>query len=144
MLVVVALAARLRADVIRRPCVRLAGVRAGKPLQDLATASKLAIANIPGVPRGAPVPDIDVADAMFAVPAPTGGKVSMGKARMADGRFVVFTVSKVTPGDPAQATPEQRIQMRQQIADAAGYGEAMSLVKDLRKKMKITVAESQL
>ena len=122
----------------------LAGVRAGKPLQDLATASKLAIANIPGVPRGAPVPDIDVADAMFAVPAPTGGKVSMGKARMADGRFVVFTVSKVTPGDPAQATPEQRIQMRQQIADAAGYGEAMSLVKDLRKKMKITVAESQL
>ena len=57
---------------------------------------------------------------------------------------VVFVIVRVTPGDPAQATPEQRIQMRQQIADAAGYGEAMSLVKDLRKKMKITVAESQL
>ncbi|GAA5010829.1 peptidylprolyl isomerase [Pseudoluteimonas lycopersici] len=122
----------------------LADVRAGKPLQDLATASKLPIANIPGVPRGAPVPDIDVADAMFAAPAPAGSKPSAGKARMADGRFVVFTVGKVTPGDPAQATPEQRIQMRQQIADAAGYGEAMSLVKDLRKKMKITVSESQL
>lgn len=122
----------------------LADVRGGKPLQDLANASKLAIANIPGVPRGAPVPDAAVADAMFAVPAPTGGKASAGKARMADGRFVVFTVGKVTPGDPAQATPEQRIQMRQQIADAAGYGEATSLVKDLRKKMKITVSESRL
>jgi peptidyl-prolyl cis-trans isomerase D len=63
---------------------------------------------------------------------------------MADGRFVVFAVSKVTPGDPAKATPEERIRMRQQIAQAAGYGEATSLVKELRKKMKITVAESRL
>jgi peptidyl-prolyl cis-trans isomerase D len=122
----------------------LADVQGGKPLQDLATTARLSVANIPGVPRGAPVPDIAVADAMFAVPAPTGGKPSAGKARMADGRFVVFAVGKVTPGDPAQATPEQRIAMRQQIADAAGYGEATSLVKELRKKMKITVSESQL
>jgi peptidyl-prolyl cis-trans isomerase D len=122
----------------------LADVRAGKSLQDLASAAKLAVANVPGVPRGAPVPDIDVADAMFRAPKPAGGKPSADKARMADGRYVVFAVTKVTPGDPAQATPEQRIQMRQQIAEAAGYGEATSLVKDLRRKMKITVAESQL
>ncbi len=122
----------------------LAEVRAGKPLQDLATARGLALANIPGVPRGAPVPDLDVADAMFQAPAPASGKVSAGKARTADGRYVVFTVSKVTPGDPTKATPEQRIAMREQIASAAGYGEATSLVKDLRKKMKITVAEDRL
>ena len=122
----------------------LADVRAGKPLQALASARGLTAANIPGVPRGAPVPDIDVADAMFRAPVPAQGKPSAGVARMADGRFVVFAVSKVTPGDPAQATPEQRIQMRQQIAEAAGYGEAMSLVKELRKKAKITVSESQL
>ncbi len=122
----------------------LAEVRAGKPLQDLATARGLTAANIPGVPRGAPVPDIDVADAMFRAPVPAQGKFSAGKARMADGRFVVFVVSKVTPGDPAQATPEQRIQMRQQIAEAAGYGEAMSIVKELRRKTKISVAEDRL
>ena len=122
----------------------LAEVRAGKPLQELAAARKLAMANVPGVPRGAPVPDIDVADAMFRAPAPAGDKPSAGKARMADGRFVVFVVDKVTPGDPEQATPEQRIAMRQQIAQAAGYGEATSLVKDLRRKMKITVAENRL
>ena len=122
----------------------LAEVNAGKPLQDLATARGLTAANIPGVPRGAPVPDIGVADAMFRAPVPAAGKLSAGKARMADGRFVVFIVSKVTPGDPTQATPEQRIQMRQQIAEAAGYGEATSMVKELRKKMKITVAEDRL
>ncbi|HET7126173.1 MAG TPA: SurA N-terminal domain-containing protein [Lysobacter sp.] len=122
----------------------LAEVRAGKPLQDLATARGLAVANIPGVPRGAPVPDIDVADAMFRAPKPAEGKLSADKARMADGRFVVFAVGKVTPGDPAKATSEERIRMRQQIAQAAGYGEATSLVKELRKKMKITVAESRL
>jgi peptidyl-prolyl cis-trans isomerase D len=122
----------------------LAEVRAGKPLQDLATARGLTIANVPGVPRGAPVPDIEVADAMFLAPKPAEGKVSADKARMADGRFVVFAVSKVTPGDPAKATPQERIQIRQQIAQAAGYGEATSLVKELRKKMKITVAESRM
>ncbi len=122
----------------------LADVRAGKPLQDLATARGLTAANIPGVPRGAPVPDIGVADAMFRAPAPAAGKLSADKARLADGRFVVFTVSKVTPGDPTKATPEQRIRMRQQIAEAAGYGEATSMVKELRRKMKITVAEDRL
>jgi peptidyl-prolyl cis-trans isomerase D len=122
----------------------LAEVRAGKPLQDLATARGLAVANVPGVPRGAPVPDIDVADAMFRAPKPADGKVSADKARMADGRFVVFTVGKVTPGDPAKATPDERIRMRQQIAQAAGYGEATSLVQELRRKMKITVSESSL
>lgn len=122
----------------------LAEVRAGKPLQDLATARGLAVANVPGVPRGAPVPDIDVADAMFRAPKPADGKVSADKARMADGRFVVFTVGKVTPGDPAKATPDERIRMRQQIAQAAGYGEATSLVQELRRKMKITVSEGSL
>jgi peptidyl-prolyl cis-trans isomerase D len=96
------------------------------------------------VPRGAPVPDIDVADAMFRAPAPAPGKASVDKARLADGRFAVFMVTKVTPGDPAQATPEQRIRMRQQIAEAAGYGEATSLVKELRRKVKVTVAENRL
>jgi peptidyl-prolyl cis-trans isomerase D len=122
----------------------LADVRAGKPLQDLAAAKSLSTASVPGVPRGAPVPDIAVADAMFRVPVPAEGKLSADKARMADGRFVVFTVTKVTPGDPKQATPEERIRMRQQIAGYAGTEEAVSLVKQLRRKMKITVAESQL
>jgi peptidyl-prolyl cis-trans isomerase D len=122
----------------------LAEVRAGKPLQDLATARGLTLATVPGVPRGAPVPDIDVADAMFRAPAPAPGKASVDKARLADGRFAVFMVTKVTPGDPAQATPEQRIRMRQQIAEAAGYGEATSLVKELRRKVKVTVAENRL
>jgi peptidyl-prolyl cis-trans isomerase D len=122
----------------------LAEVRAGKPLQDLAAARKLAMANVPGVPRGAPVPDIDVADAMFNAPVPAEGKFSAGKARMADGRFVVFVVTRVTPGDPTKATPQERIAMRQQIAQAAGADEAVSLVKDLRRKMKITVAENRL
>jgi peptidyl-prolyl cis-trans isomerase D len=122
----------------------LAEVRAGKPLQDLATARSLSVADVPGVPRGAPVPDIDVADAMFRAPVPAAGKLSADKARMADGRFVVFVVAKVTPGDPSRATPQERIQMREQIAQAAGYGEATSLVKELRRKVKVTVAENRL
>jgi len=122
----------------------VAEVNAGKSLHDLAAARGLVAATVPGVPRGAPVPDIKVADAMFAAPAPAAGKVSAGQARMGDGRFVVFTVGRVTPGDPSQATPQERIALRQQIAEAAGYGEATSLVKDLRRKMKITVSESRL
>ena len=121
----------------------LAEVRAGKPLQDLATARGLTAANIPGVPRGARCPT-STSPTRCSARRFRRRASSAGKARMADGRFVVFVVSKVTPGDPAQATPEQRIQMRQQIAEAAGYGEAMSIVKELRRKTKISVAEDRL
>ena len=122
----------------------VASLRAGKPLAELAAARQLVSSDMPGLPRGAPVPDAQANEAMFAVPAPAAGKVSPGKAVLADGSIVVFAVSKVIPGDPAEATAEQRSTLQQQLAQVHGNEDARSLVKALRQRMKVTVVEQQL
>ncbi|HVR81400.1 MAG TPA: SurA N-terminal domain-containing protein [Luteimonas sp.] len=122
----------------------VAQLQSGKPLSELAAARQLQPNALPGLQRGVPVPDAGTAEAIFAAPPPAAGKVSAGKAALADGQVVVFTVSKVTPGNPKEATTAQRMQLGQQLAQLAGGDDAQALVKALRKRMKITVAEDRL
>jgi len=122
----------------------VAALKKGETLQTLATARGLEATNIPAVQRGMPVPDEASAEAYFEVPAPAAGKVSPGKVALAGGRVVVFAVTKVTPGDPKTAPPQQRQALQQQLAQMAGNNDAADLVKSLRKRLKITVAEERL
>lgn len=122
----------------------VARLRAGTPLQELAAARQLQVSPLPALPRGMPVPDAETAEAIFAAPPAAPGKVSADKVVLGDGRIVVFTVSKVIPGDPKQATADQRLQLRQQLAQMAGNADTEALVKTLRKRMKIKVAEDRL
>lgn len=142
--------AAVRADRARRAALAgadqmLAALRQGKSLAELASARGLpAPSESAGLPRGAPVPDAKANDAIFAVPAPTAGQVAPGKAVLDDGRIVVFVVRKVTPGNPAEATPEQQEAMRQQVAQFSGEAQAGALVDALRRQVKITVADDRL
>lgn len=122
----------------------LAQVRGGQTLAQAASARGLQVVDLPDIPRGAPVPDPLANQALFNAPAPAAGKGSPGTARMADGRMAVFVVNKVTPGDVAKATPEQRVQLQQQLAQVGGVEDAQALVRALRKRLQITVAEDRL
>ncbi|MEO6264363.1 MAG: peptidylprolyl isomerase, partial [Luteimonas sp.] len=122
----------------------VAELRGGKLLAEAAAVRNLTPIELPGVPRGAPVPDAAASEAMFVVPPPAADKVSPGKAVLADGRIVVFAVGKVVPGDPNEATAEQKAALQQQLAQMAGVDDAEGLVRTLRKRMKITVAEDRL
>lgn len=122
----------------------VAELRAGKGLAELAAARGLVYSDVPAVPRGAPVPDAAAGEAMFAVPAPMAGKVSAGKVALADGRTVVFAVGRVIAGDPTQATPPQREQLKEQLAQLRGNDDTQSLRSALRKRLKITVVEERL
>src|SRR3546814_6400728 len=82
-------------------------------------------------------------EAYFEVPGPAEGKVSPGKATLGDGRVLVFAVTKVTPGDPKEASEQERAALQQQLAQVAGSEDADGMLKALRKRMKITVAESR-
>ena len=62
----------------------------------------------------------------------------------ADGRIVVFVVNKVVPGDPKEATADQRLQLQQQLAQLAGNSDAEALVKTMRRHMTIKVADDRL
>ncbi|WP_226469870.1 SurA N-terminal domain-containing protein [Luteimonas panaciterrae] len=122
----------------------VAKLKAGESLATIAAAQKLAVQDVPGLPRTAPVPDPAATKAYFEAPAPAAGKVSPGKASLPDGSIVVFAVTKVTPGDPKEAGEPERMQLRQQFGQLIGTEDATSLVEALRKRMKITVAEERL
>lgn len=123
----------------------LVRVKGGETLEAIALSKQLPPPQtIPGLPRGAPVPDAAVAEAIFAVPAPAAGKVAAGHASMPDGRIVLFAINKVTPGDVAAMPAQQREQLQQQIAQIGGGDDVQALVSALRKRVKVTVVEQNL
>ncbi|GAB3732545.1 peptidyl-prolyl cis-trans isomerase [Luteimonas pelagia] len=130
-------AAQARADAI------LEAVRAGGSLAE-AAGEGIEVAEVPGVPRGAPVPDAATSEAMFALAPPAAGEVAAGSLARDDGSVVVFVVRGVTPGDPAAATPEQREGLRAQLAEIHGMADAQAFTDALRKRMSVSIAEERL
>jgi peptidyl-prolyl cis-trans isomerase D len=122
----------------------VAQVRGGASLKDLAATQGLVASDMPAIPRNAPVPDKVTAEAAFNLPPPAPGKVSVDKVLLPDGRAVVFAVSKITPGNPAEAPPEQKASLQQQLVQYGGIDDVLGVVHALRKPMLITVAEDRL
>ncbi|MGH8026870.1 MAG: peptidyl-prolyl cis-trans isomerase [Pseudoxanthomonas sp.] len=122
----------------------LARIAKGETLQAIAAADKLQTGELPGIPRGAPMPSPEINAAIFAAQRPAAGKASAAKARMEDGNYVVFVVNKVNEGDLAKITPEQRVQLQQQVTQMGGAGNVASYVAALRKQYKITRKEDKL
>jgi peptidyl-prolyl cis-trans isomerase D len=120
-----------------------AGLRSGGDFAKLA-GDGVAVQTVTAVPRGAPVPDPAASEAYFRAGIPAAGKRVAGKARLAGGSFVVFTVDKVSPGDPREASPQERQMLRQQLAMIRGNEAAAGLLENLRKRMKVTVVEARL
>ena len=116
----------------------------GESLQAIAAARSLVAQDVPGLPRGAPVPDRAASEAYFAAPVPAAGKGSPGKVQLADGSVLVFNVTKVTPGNPEDASDEERDMLKQQLGALAGREDADTLLRTLRQQMKVSVVESKL
>ena len=75
----------------------------------------------------------------------SGGTMSdSGTTYAADGSVLVFNVTKVTPGNPDDASGEERSMVQQQLAALAGREDADTLLRTLRQQMKVTVVESRL
>lgn len=141
--------AEIRGDRMRKALedeaeAMVAKLEGGAALSELAAAKELAAQDVPGVPRNAPVPTPAATEAYFEVPVPAESKVSPGKVMLDNGSAVVFAVTKVTPGDPEEASGQERTMLQQQLAQVAGNEDAQGMLKSLRKRMKITVAESRL
>ncbi len=123
----------------------VARLNQGETLDAIAASKQLPPPQVlPGVPRGAPVPEASVAEAIFGVPVPAAGKVSAGQAALSNGGTVLFTVNKVTPGDVASLPPQQREMLQQQIAQVGGGDDVRALVDALRKRVKVQVVEQNL
>ena len=122
----------------------VAAVRAGTPLKDAAGAQQLAVSEVAGLSRNMPMPDPAAVEAMFNAPPPAAGKASAGQVTLADGRVVVYAVSRVIPGNPAEAGTEQKLSYQQQLVQMAQQDDLEALVHSLRKRIKVSVAEDRL
>ena len=99
---------------------------------------------MPGIPRGAPVPDAQANEAYFQVAPPAEGKSTPGKARTADGRWIVFEVTKVGHADESEIKPEQRTQFLSVQAERLGDEDALATGRQERKRMRVDIAEDRL
>jgi len=136
---------RARQAAAERADALLAQLRGDRTLAELATAEGLpAPQTVPGVPRGAPLIDASVSEAIFAAEAPAEGAATAGKQVLDDGAIVLFTVDKVVPGNAADLPVAQREMLQQQLAQVAGADDAQALVSALRQGMEIEVVEKNL
>lgn len=116
----------------------------GTALSEVAEEEGLAVQEVPGVPRGTPVPHPAAVEAYFSAEAPAEGASTPGKVVLDDGHIVVFEVTAVNPGNPEDASAQERAMLAQQLEVGAGNDAAASLLRTLRQNMKVTVVESQL
>ena len=141
--------AAIRADRARQAALKEADalvsrVAAGETLAAVATSKQLPLQALPGLRRGMPIPDPKVSAAIFAAKAPTAGASTPGRVALDDGRIALFALEAVKPGNPAEASAQEREMLRQQLSQAFGMGDADVLSRHLRKQMKVTVIEANL
>jgi peptidyl-prolyl cis-trans isomerase D len=135
--------AAVRADRARKAQEgRVAGVVArvqkGASLVQVAAADGLGVPQgLTGVPRGAPVVGDGVSEALFATAAGRAGSRVLG-----DGRAVVFVVDRVQPGTMADLPPAQRESFERQVAEVRGVGDIESVLKAMRRGMRIEITEA--
>ena len=141
--------AAVRADRARKAAEALgeavlARLKKGESLAAIATDKAWVLANLPGIPRGAPTPTAEANEAYFQAPPPAAGKRSPGKFQSQDGQVIVFEVTKVAQGDNSDITPEVRANFLRELAPRIGEQDALSVGKAERKRMQVQFAEDRL
>ncbi len=121
----------------------LAKLKAGQTLQALQASEQLQISPLPGLPRTQPVPTPEINRAVFSAAQPAEGKPTYGKVEV-QGRYLVFAVNKVTPGNVAEVTPEQQQQLKQQLSQIDGMAAAKAYIQAMRKHYKVQTEEANL
>ncbi|HVJ37670.1 MAG TPA: peptidylprolyl isomerase [Stenotrophomonas sp.] len=119
-------------------------LRKGETLEAIAPGAQLQVSPLPTLQRGMPMPTAAANRVFFAAPAPAEGKPSVGKVELATGRYAVFLVNKVTPGDLSKLPPGQVDTLRGQFAGMQGEAAQRAFVEGLRKQFKVTIHEAQL
>lgn len=123
----------------------IARIVGGEALAAIASSKQLPPPQeLPGVVRGMPMLPPEMTEAIFAVQPAAQGKIAAGKARLPDGRYVVFAIGKIAPGDKTTLKPAEMDMLRSQTAQAAAQDEVTELTSSLRKRMQIKVVEENL
>ena len=122
----------------------LAALAKGETLPALSQTHNAQLLPLPGLQRGAPLPSQAANRAVFAAAAPAEGKATHGKVKLDDGRYAVFALTAVKPGDLAEVPPERQAMLKQQLAQVDGAAAARAYVDAMRKRFKVQIQEEAL
>src|SRR5690606_15205579 len=135
---------RARQAALAEADAAVAELAGGKALAEVSEARGWQHMALPGMRRGMPMPSAEANEAIFAAPEPAEGGVSTGRVLQEDGSIVVYSVSRVVPGDVGEASAEERTMIAGQLSRLAGDEDAMALLRALRKQVRVTTVEARL
>ena len=124
----------------------LARAKKGETLDAIATTIGRTIADLPGLQRQAPNPQLQVAvDDAFRQPRPVAGKARpVSLVSVGPNQFLLSEIVTVKDGDLTTLDAKTRADLKKQFAQMRGSVDARAFVQALRKQYKITVAEDRL
>ena len=124
----------------------LARAKQGETLDAIATTIGRTVANLPGLQRQAPNPQLQVAvDDAFRQPRPVAGKARpVSLVSVGPNQFLLSEIVAVKDGDLATLDAKTRADLKKQFAQMRGSVDARAFVQALRKQYKVTVAEDRL
>jgi len=132
-------ASRAQADAL------LARAAKGETLDALAAELARPVMPMNGITRNAPNSQLRaLSNEVFRMGAPTPGKVQLGVASMAPGRYVLLEVTAIRDGDLTSLDAATRDSLRKSLAQMRGEQAATEYVKSLRRIYKVTVAEDRM
>jgi peptidyl-prolyl cis-trans isomerase D len=142
----------IRERLMRERAAELARARAreladaaganGELLEEVAGQNELALEELEGVARFDFQHGGDFLNALFRLPAP--GDQPTVHVLPRGRNFVVVRLEQVIPGNPAEATENERMSARQQLRFARMGSEVAGLLEYLRENTRIRVVEERL
>jgi peptidyl-prolyl cis-trans isomerase D len=139
--------AAIRADRQRKAAEAAADalVKAAKAngLAAAAASAQLQVAEANGLERRSQQPAPRAVEAFFNTPRPHDNRIPVGKVGLG-GQYIVYAIRAVRDGDLTKVSPEDRKQLRDQLAQVGGGNAQKAYVKAARAKYQIEVAEDRL
>lgn len=96
-----------------------------------------------GLVRRSQQPAPRAVEAFFNTPRPHDNQIPVGKVELG-GQYIVYAVRAVRDGDLTKVPPEDRKELRDQLAQVSGGDAQKAYVKAARAKYQIEVAEDRL
>ena len=139
--------AAIRADRQRKAAEAAADalVKAAKANGFAAAAAnaQLVVSEANGLERRSREPSPRAVEAFFNTPRPQDNQIPVGKVALG-GQYLVYAIRAVRDGDLGKVSPEERKELRDQLAQVGGGEAQKAYVKSARAKYQIEVAEDRL
>ncbi len=140
------LESRARADAVKAEGESLvAELNAGKAWSELVEAHRLDSAEFIGTRQeGFDTVSRELAQEIFSLDAPGEGEIVSGGFATSDGNYVIYRLTDVTDGDPAQVSEARREEVRAVLRSRHADGVYLGFQQALRDGAQVQVFEDQL